>query len=169
MTTAQLINQTSGDTEWYTPTPIIEAARMTLGSIELDPASSDKANEVVQAKRYFTKEINGLGRDWSCDTIWMNHPFGRTTNVPWVGRLLAAWVGKEIRVAACCITYACTSESWFRPLMDYPQCFLSPRTNYRLPDGSIMRGVTKGSVVTYLGRDLERFRKFFNPLGKVKV
>lgn len=33
MDNAQLINQTSGDVEWYTPARIIEAARRCMGGI----------------------------------------------------------------------------------------------------------------------------------------
>lgn len=55
MNAAQLINQTSGDVEYYTPAFIIEAARAVLGGrIELDPASCDFANQTVQAGRIFT-------------------------------------------------------------------------------------------------------------------
>lgn len=69
---------------------------------------------------------------------------------------------------ACCITYACTSERWFQPLLAFPMCFLVPRTNYYLPDGTLKRGVTKGSVVTYLGSGVARFRAHFASLGVVK-
>lgn len=50
----QRINATSGCVDYYTPKPIIEAARKTMGSIDLDPASSFEANNVVLASRYFT-------------------------------------------------------------------------------------------------------------------
>ena len=45
----QQINQTSGDVEYYTPPAIIEAARLVMGTIDLDPASSETANERVRA------------------------------------------------------------------------------------------------------------------------
>ena len=49
------------------------------------------------------------------------------------------------------------------------QHFLSPRTNYLLPDGTVYRGVTKGSVVTYFGASLSRFHQYFSPFGVIKV
>jgi hypothetical protein len=72
-------------------------------------------------------------------------------------------------IEACCITYACTSEQWFQPLHRYPQCYLSPRTNYLLPDGTVKKGVTKGSVVTYLGRNIRAFTEQFHQLGALKM
>lgn len=55
--------------ERYTPGYIVEAARKTLGDIDLDPASCEKANQVVGAKRFFT------ARDNSLDTIWRGRVF----------------------------------------------------------------------------------------------
>ena len=45
----------------YTP-EYIEAARIVLGSIDLDPASSDIANQLVRAKKYYTIADNGLNQ-----------------------------------------------------------------------------------------------------------
>ena len=182
MNKSQLINQTSGDTEYYTPSFIVEAARKVMcsvkwrgqitlvepGKIELDPASSIQANKIVKAKRIFTIEDDGLAQEWKAKTIWLNHPFSRKGNKLWVDKLIEEFVGSVIKMQACCITYACTSESWFQPLLLFPQCFLHPRTNYLLPDGSVKRGVTKGSVVTYLGWNEDYFAEVFSEFGVVK-
>ena len=185
MNKSQLINQTSGDTEYYTPSFIVEAARKVMcsvecrnqitlvepGKIELDPASSIQANKIVKAKRIFTIEDDGLAQEWKAKTIWLNHPFSRKGNKLWIDKLVASY--ELYKFQACCITYACTSESWFQPLLQFPQCFLHPRTNYLLPDGSVKRGVTKGSVVTYLGWSddylaEDYFAEVFSEFGVVK-
>ena len=180
MNKSQLINQTSGDTEYYTPSFIVEAARKVMCSvecrnqitlvepdqIELDPASSIQANKIVKAKRIFTIEDDGLTKEWKAKTIWLNHPFSRKGNKLWIDKLVASY--ELYKFQACCITYACTSESWFQPLLQFPQCFLHPRTNYFLPDGSVKRGVTKGSVVTYLGWNEDYFAEVFSEFGVVK-
>ena len=82
MNQAQLINQDSGNVEYYTPPEIIEAARATMGSIDFDPFSSDAANQIVKATMFWGKE-NGdrtftdpwnMFRRGSEACIWMNHP-----------------------------------------------------------------------------------------------
>ena len=164
---AQLINQTSGKTEYYTPQPILEAARATMGGIDLDPASSAAANARVNATRYYTLGDFSLLLSWS-GRIWLNHPFGRESNPRWIAKLIKESQCDAFK-AACVLTFSCTSEAWFSPLLCRPQCYLVPRTNYLLPDGTVKRGVTKGSVVTYFGPDVPRFRKAFSGLGVVKV
>lgn len=227
MTAAQLINQTSGDVEYYTPAFIVEAAREVLGGrIELDPASCDFANQTVKARRIFTDpgleqvgELIGLipvpkgepeqqgprplmralpggafEQAWEADTLWMNHPFrqreskckhgckkmiclkrgyhlahNREGNEDWIERVVRAHESGRVRCGMC-ITFAATSERWFRPLFGYLQCFLSPRTNYVGRNGHPVAGVTKGSVVTLLKEsDFGLFRDVFhNKLGVVK-
>lgn len=167
MNNAQLINQTSGKVEYYTPIKIIEAARRTMDGFDLDPASSPVANQTVKASHFFTAEDDGLQKMWF-GKVWLNHPFSREGNALWINRLTAHYEGGLIE-QACCITFASTSERWFQPLMNYAQCYLSPRTNYLLPNGEVFRGVTKGSVVTYLGPSNKRFIENFKQLGCVML
>lgn len=183
-TNHQLINQTSGKVEYYTPPAIIEAARATMGGIDLDPASSARANEIVQAARYFTVEDDGLNQPWA-GRVWMNHPFGKgekacrpnckkktcrdrghciTEYVPgnndWIQKLLYDFKYGAVEEAIC-ITFASMSEAWLRPLLWYPMCFPYRRINYLNPDGTVVKGVPKGSVITYLGPNFKRFQEVF--------
>lgn len=163
----QYVNQDSGDYEYYTPVEIVEAARETMGGIDLDPASSATANKSINARHYFTEKDNALSHSWF-GKVWLNHPFSRANNPLWIARLVQEWLDCNIE-QACCITFSATSEKWFQPLMRFPQCFLSPRTNYYLPDGTRKVGVTKGSVVTYLGPHVDHFAHTFERLGAIKV
>ena len=168
MNNAQLINQDSGDYEYYTPIEIVDAAREVMGSIDYDPFSSYEANKRIKAGQYVCKEVNGLKQSWY-GNVWMNHPFSRNNNKPCIEMFVEEYELGDVE-QACCITFAATSEKWFQPLLNYPQCYLSPRTNYYLPDGTLKKGVTKGSVVTYLGYNVDKFIEVFDgKFGKVKI
>lgn len=162
----QHINGDSGSDEYYTPQPIIDAARRVMGGIDLDPASSPEANKRVRAARFFTQADDGLAQPWT-GRVWMNHPFGRETNRPWIAKIARECQGGVSE--AICITFAATSEQWFAPLLNRPQCYLAPRTNYYLKDGTLKKGVTKGSVVTYFGPNVGKFAREFSALGIVKI
>ena len=73
----QLINQDSGNVEYYTPPEIMNCVREMFPVIELDPASCRTANKTVDAKKIFTKVGNGLNKKWKANTVWLNHPFSK--------------------------------------------------------------------------------------------
>lgn len=189
----QLINQSSGKVNYYTPADILEAARKTMGGwIDLDPASDEIGNRSVKAIKYYAEADDGLSKPWF-GKVWLNHPFGRgeepcklvckkkicferghhiseriPNNADWIDKLTLECI--ELRVeTACCITYACTSEKWFKPLLRMPQCFLHGRTNFLDESGLTVKGVTKGCVVTYFGKNLSSFVREFRHLGTIKI
>jgi len=161
-----LINQDSGNTEYYTPIEIVNSARIVMGRIDLDPASSEIANSKIQAVKYFTQSDNCLKKDW-IGNVWMNHPFSRDNNYSFIRKFVSEFE-KGNMTQGCCITFAATSERWFQPLFKGTQCFLAPRTNYYLPNGTKKTGVTKGSVVTYFGNNVDSFIKEFSKHGHCK-
>lgn len=57
-------HQDSGKVEYYTPLQVVACVRQALGAIDLDPASCETANKIVQADRIFTREDNGLAQEW---------------------------------------------------------------------------------------------------------
>ncbi|MFZ1109005.1 MAG: hypothetical protein WAN43_11770 [Rhodomicrobium sp.] len=63
----------TGENDWYTPAPYLEAAREVLGAIDLGPATSKSAQQNVQAREYFTREDDGLSLD-RFGRVWLNPP-----------------------------------------------------------------------------------------------
>ncbi len=63
-----------GSNEWYTPSKYIEAAREVMGEIDLDPASSDLANQTVKASMYYSQQEDGLILPWH-GNCWINPPY----------------------------------------------------------------------------------------------
>lgn len=188
----QLVNQSSGEVEFYSDPVLVGLARKVMGGIYLDPASCEFANRnFIGAKKFYSKEDNGLSKSWH-GSVWLNHPFGkaefacaepckkkicvkrghhcdeyRPGNADWINHLMNEFLAFHVQ-QFCCITFAATSESWFRPLTRFPQCYLSPRTNYYGRDGKVIKGVTKGSVITYGGPNGDLFAELFDELGWVK-
>lgn len=171
MNNGALINQDSGDYEYYTPIEIVEMAREVMVTIDLDPFSSKEANRRIRARYIYTAEDDALlpGNTWF-DNVWMNHPFSRSMNKLAIQKLINEYNLNRV-FQACCITFASTSEEWFRPLLAFPQCFIHGRTNYYKKDGTLKKGVTKGSVVTYIGPEYQRgkFKEVFSKIGTVKI
>ena len=56
------------------PELVAAAASLFGGEISLDPASSEHANEVVQAQRYFNWRDNGLKQDWKSKNVYLYPP-----------------------------------------------------------------------------------------------
>ncbi len=135
--------------------------------------------------------VGGTDLPW-WGSVWMNHPFMAPVNpcqpgcerescakrgwhtltrlpgnADWVNKLVSEVKSGNV-TEAFCLTFACTSERWFQPLLEQYQCFLFPRTNYYLPDGTLKKGVTKGSVITYFGTRPRQFAKEYAHLGVVK-
>jgi hypothetical protein len=96
-------------------------------------------------------------------------------NGAWIKKLVNAYAEFEANapvdcvLQACCLTYALTSEKWFRPLLEYPHCLLYDRTAFIDENGNVMNQNTKGCCVTYLGSNLDLFAIAFSPFGKIRV
>lgn len=86
----------SNTNEWYTPPEIIRFCKDILGEeIELDPASCAKAQEIVGAKRYYTKEDDGLSMPWGARTVFCNPPYGRQVG-KWVDKMHEAYYSSSV-------------------------------------------------------------------------
>jgi DNA N-6-adenine-methyltransferase (Dam) len=166
----QAANFSSETNEWFTPARYIEAAREVLGGIDLDPASSAQANAVVRASKFFSKEDDGLARNWF-GRVFMNPPYGRTTD----GRsLAAAFCNKAIdefaagNVEACIILVnSLHSQSWQAPLYDYPFCLVDHRIKFVSADREENKSPTFQNIFVYLGHDVLKFAKVFSRFGYV--
>lgn len=162
------IHADSGNHNWGTPLYIRDLAILTMGSIDLDPASSISANKTIVASHIFTSEDDGLKHDWF-GNVWLNHPFSKRNNKLWPSKLINEYTKGNV-IQACCITFASTSEKWFKPLMSYSQVYISGRVNYiNIDTGLEVKGVTKGSVITYLGDDIKSFIYYFKTIGDVML
>jgi phage N-6-adenine-methyltransferase len=126
----------ASDVEWYTPAEYVEAARAVLGSIDLDPASSDEAQKTVQAARYFTVAEDGLAHDWF-GTVWLNPPYSQPAIAEFVSKLIAAYQRGDV-TAAILLTNSSTDTAWFHEAAEAAAaiCFTRGRVKFIGPGGA---------------------------------
>ena len=64
-----------GTYEWYSPAWLVEAATAALGGIELDPATTAAANQLIGAERIYTIDDDGLAQPWVARSVFVGPPF----------------------------------------------------------------------------------------------
>lgn len=155
-----------GNDDWYTPPEYITAAKEVMGEIDLDPASSDVANQTVQAKTYFTQETDGLKQEWF-GRVWMNPPFSMPLIQRFTDKLLEEFNAGRIDQAVV-ITNNGTDTRWFHTLLQAAGifCLLSGRVQFYSPFNDSL-APRQGQVIFYLGSNKEKFLEVFSRLGVI--
>jgi hypothetical protein len=70
------------DVDFVTPIDVLAAVTSFFGGqIELDPASSDNANRLVQAQKYFCPQHQGLKQLWKADSVYLYPPRDKLTGI----------------------------------------------------------------------------------------
>ena len=159
----------SGQNEWYTPGPWIEAARATMGGIDCDPASSAIANERVRATAIWTAEDDGRERVWG-ERVWMNPPYAQPLVADFCEALAVRFERGEVK-QACVLVNNGTETAWFHRLLSVASAVCFPRTRVRFlaPSGEPSGSPLQGQACVYLGSNRAAFTKHFSAFGVVLV
>jgi len=154
----------SGNNEWYTPSEYVDLARQVLGEIDLDPATSDAAQDNIKAINYFTK--GGLEKDWS-GRVWLNPPYSRDLIKPFVQKMVDEYQAGRI-TSGIMLTHDCTDTEWWQKAVDAASavCFPGKRISFIDTVGE-RDSPTQGQTFFYFGKDTNRFRKMFSGVGRV--
>lgn len=158
------VTNNSGNNEWYTPEPIIELARSAMGGITLDPASSEVANQTVQAESYFTVEDNGLEKEWF-GNVWLNPPYSAELIGKFSEKLIAE---RENYEQAIVLVNNATETEWFNKVVSIASavCFPKGRIRYYSPE-KVSNTPLQGQALLYIGNDVKSFVKQFASVGWV--
>jgi phage N-6-adenine-methyltransferase len=160
------LHVSQGNNDWYTPPEYIIAAREVMGDIDLDPASSDVANKTIQANHYFTREDDGLTKEWF-GRVWLNPPFSMPLVKQFADKLIAEREAGRVEQATVIVNNG-TDTQWFHALLGAAGilCLLRGRAKFYSPDSDII-AARQGQVIFYLGENRETFTKVFSEFGAV--
>jgi ParB family chromosome partitioning protein len=162
------VGNNAGDNEWYTPPEYLDAARKVLGTIDLDPASSDTAQERVQATTYFTEDDDGLSKPWA-GRVFMNPPYAHPLVDQFTAKLAGHYAAGEVREAVVLVNNA-TDAQRFDALTGVARAVCFPLGRVKFLDKEGNEGAPlQGQAVLYLGNRVDRFLDAFSPLGKCWV
>jgi hypothetical protein len=160
------IRHASESAEHYTPSFIVEAARKTLGAIDLDPASCAEANVWIKATKYFTRESDGFKLPWH-GRVLLNAPGGLSDD------LQRPVKPKCKETGSCGIppghthtgTQASQKKWWFKLVSEYMQgrvtsaifvCFsieLLQNTQVNIPRVEVRNGSMSGNCLSLIPLD----------------
>jgi len=154
---------TGGNQERYTPERIVDFVRKVLRQIDLDPASSPKANKIVKASSFFTRDMDGLKKHWR-GRVFLNPPFDAWP--AWLAKLEREMVAGRVKQA---IVIGPANISAFRPLLLRGGLLLVPNERPKFYDPSADRLVDPpfGSLICYVGDNGDRFIAVFGQQGLV--
>lgn len=158
--------------EWGTPPDWLHRARLVMGPIELDPATTKAANEFVQAEHIYTKADNGLEKPWFGTVFW-NPPYGSGLIHPFCQKAVDEWQRGSIRQMIG-LTNSDTSTRWTRLLFESASyvCFPYKRLAFIDPEtGLPVKGNNRPQAFWYWrrrrGLEAVRFRHVFGQVGTV--
>jgi hypothetical protein len=161
------VTNNSGNNEWYTPSEYVEAARKVMGGIDCDPASSEIANQTVNAKIFFTSKQDGLKQKWT-GRVWMNPPYAQPLIHEFCTAARDKYLSGEIK-EACVLVNNATDTAWFQILAHVCRsiCFVKSRIRFLDLNGNPSGAPLQGQAIIYIGEKPKEFNKEFSSKGIV--
>lgn len=155
----------SASDEHYTPSGYIELARSVMGSIDIDPASSETAQAWVKADTFYTIHDNGLDKAWT-GNLWLNPPYGKHISL-WTEKVVQKFDQGNIKQAVLLVRPA-SASSWYMDLSKrFAKCETYRRICFINAKGEAQKQPPHGNVFFYLGDNEKRFRDMFGTVGVV--
>lgn len=161
------VSNNSGEYEWYTPIDYIEAARLTMESIDLDPASSDIANGSIKAETYYTEEQDGLTHPWF-GNVWLNPPYSQPLVSQFCDMLVENYLNGSIK-QACVLVNNATETKFYQNMLNHCSavCFIKGRVRFIDINGESKGAPLQGQTILYFGKETKVFAENFCYFGVI--
>ena len=159
--------------EWITNRDLVDSAHELMGGIDLDPASSAKANEYVGARSFYTPQDDGLNdQQWfgrvyvfpppntyfwdkknDCWTPTRGmSPSLTSGHAAWWRTLKKKWLAREVEQAIFFSNFIDT-VMYNQDMFDFPVCIMKARPTllrHYFDDNRVERKRTGCSIIVYL-------------------
>ena len=190
----QDIGKRREDTELITNYDLVSAAHAVLEGIDLDVASSEFANQYVEAKNYFSPSDDGLNCQQWFGSAYLFPPNGAyfwdkkndrwkmtrassptlvSSHAVWFRRMYRAWLSREIKQGLY-FTNCPDMIRYEQKIFDFPVCILkTPPFLLRRTSEKTDKHKTCTSLVVYLpptdssGTAVERFLDIYSEKGRI--
>lgn len=170
MTATSAASDHDGDV-WGTPEFWAELAREFFGGeIDLDPASNDRAQQIIRANRYFTKADDALSKRWEATSVWLNPPYSKPLCGKFSGHFFDDHRDKAFAEGLQLVNNP-TEVEWFQDALERCTAVLFPkgRIGFIGADGKPVTNNNQGQAIFYVGAKLPRFYKLYKPHGQILI
>jgi hypothetical protein len=156
----------TGQYESYTPQKYIDSVKQVMGDIDLDPASTQKANERIKAKKIFDIKENGLMQKWF-GRVFLNPPYKQPEIGLFISKLITEILSGNV-IEAILLTNNNTDTRWFTEALIVSEliCFTNHRIKFEI-DGEKPTYPTTGQVFFYFGKNEKKFIEIFSDQGVI--
>jgi hypothetical protein len=149
--------------DYYTPKYLVDAARLAMGGIDLDPASHWRANREHHIPIYYHLGRSAFDNPWF-GRVWLNPPYG--DNKPWFAQIAKYWpTGEMTQLCMISPVWVFTAKQ-AAPFMASASAMilLSPTPEFwGHPKGKT--GTNHPHAIVYLGDRNREVREAFAPYG----
>lgn len=186
--------------DFVSPVDLIATTTVFFGGeIDLDPASSKNANQVVQAHKFFNWKHNGLNQSWKCKNLYLFPPresllkseqpkpttlfkknlqYKKSAQCVWLELCYHKWIRREFDQAIVLITSTDVALlSTQRLGIDVPVCILKqkPKLLYDREDLKPLKNNRVYGFVFYfppvsdVDLNIRKFFETYSNLGRVYI
>lgn len=174
------ILHTSRQDDWATPLGILTLVHQVIGKPDFDPASSPWANARVQARYFYTQEIDGLITPWpDAGSIFLNPPGGKAGRH---SKTVLFWIKLMEYRSRPCFKHAIfmafsaearqtTQNKGVPALGEFPCCTPAKRVSFDDPNGLRGGAPSHSNCIAYVpgaSDQTELFIKVFSSLGTTR-